>query len=237
MPHVLLFQHMKPSIILPAALSLLTLLFLSSCGNHSFSSDALSVPSYIAPASAKVGQSRSIERKVKRSGNLSLKSSNLKKAAAETQSHLDRYQARFDSSSLSKKAYSAHIRVPSASLEPLVNDLSQMGRVTHRRITMKDVTESYLDLQAALKNKRALRDRLRNLLNKAQQVEDILKIEQELSRVQTELDTMEARMKLMSSQLDLSSLHFKIDKSSIPGPLGLITRGGSWTVRKLFTLN
>lgn len=210
---------------------------LNSC---SYVGDSVSAPSSYAPVSPSVGRaarSEVIERKIKRSGNLSLKSSNVKKAAAESEIQMKAHDARLDSASLTKEHYTAQIRVPSQSLEPLIDDLSKLGRVRHQKIIMKDITEGYLDLQARLKNKRALRDRLRQLLQKTSKVEEMLKIEKELARVQTELDQMEARMKLMSSQVQLSSLHFSIERKSIPGPLGIISKATGWTVKKLFTLN
>ncbi len=46
-----------------------------------------------------------------------------------------------------------------------------------RRISSEDVTEQYVDIDARLRTMVALRDRLRALLDKAQDVKDILTIE------------------------------------------------------------
>lgn len=166
-----------------------------------------------------------------------MKSRSLKTSSEKSVALAHQHRALVTSSSLTEDRYEATLRVPAASLPSLMESLSTVGRVTHRRVEMTDVTEATLDLQAALKNKRALRDRLRSLLDQATQVEDILKIEKELSRVQTELDQMEARLKSLSSQVSHSTLNLSIKRDRIPGPVGAVTKGTGRLFGKLNHLN
>jgi len=82
----------------------------------------------------------------------------------------------------------------------------------------------------------ALRDRLRALLDKAQDVKDILAIEKELGRVQGDIDSMQARLKSLKGKVDLSSITVSIKRKRILGPLGYVLRGAWWTVEKLFVI-
>jgi hypothetical protein len=52
-----------------------------------------------------------------------------------------------------------------------------------------------------LKNKTALRDRLRALLAQAKDVKDILSVEEQLTRLQTEIDAMESWLKSIRSRV------------------------------------
>jgi len=56
-------------------------------------------------------------------------------------------------------------RVPSAAFETALNTLEQTGEVRSREVKGVDVTEQYVDLETRLANNRALRDRLRELLD------------------------------------------------------------------------
>ncbi len=168
---------------------------------------------------------------------MSIKSHSLKKSSEKSIALAAQHKALITSSSLTEDRYQASIRVPAPSLPALMDSLGTVGKVTSKRIAMSDVTEAYLDLQAALKNKRALRDRLRALLSRANKVEDILKIEKELSRVQTELDQMEIRMKSMQSKVAHSTLNLSIKRDRIPGPLGAVKDSTNWAFGKLFYLN
>lgn len=179
----------------------------------------------------------SSQRQIQRSGSMSMKSRSLKSSSEKSVALVAKHNALITSSSLTDSRYHASIRVPAVSLPSLMKSLGSIGKVTSSRVNMTDVTEAYRDLDAALKNKRALRDRLRSLLSRATKVEDTLKIEKELSRVQTELDQMEARMKSMQSKVAHSTLDLSIDRNRIPGPLGAMKDGTGWVVGKLFYLN
>ncbi len=166
-----------------------------------------------------------------------MKSRSLKSSSQKSVALVAGHHAHITSSSLTDDRYQATIRVPANKLSSLMQSLESVGKVTSSRVSMDDVTTAYLDLEAALKNKRALRDRLRALLSRATKVEDILKIEKELSRVQTDLDQMEARMKSMRSKVAQSTLNLSIKRQRIPGPLGAVTQSGGWLFDKLNYLN
>jgi hypothetical protein len=113
-------------------------------------------------------------------------------------------------------------RVPSASLDATVDAVAKLGRVTQRSISAEDVTDRLIDLESTLKNKRALRDRLRALLERGQQVEELLKVEVELGRLQEEVERLEAQLEGLKRDVSLSLLNVGIERRETPGPLGLV---------------
>ena len=176
-------------------------------------------------------------RHIEKSGRMRLKTRHLKASSEKSVALVQTHQGTLATSSLTESQYDATIRVPSSSLEPLMESLRTLGKVTHQKIEMDDVTERYLDLQATLKNKRALRDRLRKLLTSAKSVKDTLKIEKELTRIQTELDQMEGKMKAMQSRISHSTLNLSLERESIPGPVGAVSKSVGWIFGKLIRLN
>jgi hypothetical protein len=213
-------QHMKAHIIISGA----AILF-SSCSS-SFSSPE-----------AKALNADYSKRQIQRSGTINMKSRSLESSSEKSIALIAHHQAIITSSSLTDDRYKASIRVPSNNLSSLMQSLESVGKITSSHVNMDDVTAAYLDLEATLKNKRALRDRLRALLSQATKVEDILKIEKELSRVQTDLDQMDARMKSMRSKVAKSTLNLSIIRQRIPGPLGIFSKSGGWIFDKLNYLN
>ena len=99
-----------------------------------------------------------------------------------------------------------------------------------------DVTEQYIDVEARLKNKIVLRDRLKQLLEKATTVKDILAIETELHRVQGDIDSMEGRIKSLKGQVDYTTVTISLKRKAILGPLGYLFKGLWWGVEKLFVI-
>lgn len=128
------------------------------------------------------------------------------------------------------------LRVPVNRLSSTMAALEELGTVKHRTVSSEDVTEQYVDTDARLQTMTALRDRLRELLDKAQDVKDILAIEKELGRVQADIDAMQARLKALRGQVDLASIHVSIKRQRILGPLGYAFKGIWWVVEKLFVI-
>jgi uncharacterized protein DUF4349 len=126
------------------------------------------------------------------------------------------------------------LRIPIKSFKDGIAALETLGEVTSRTVSSEDVTEQYIDTAARLKNKIALRDRLKKLLDKAQKVQEVLAIERELTRVQSDIDSMQGRLKALRGQIDLATVDLSIERRTIPGPLGYVFKGIGWTIKKLF---
>lgn len=128
------------------------------------------------------------------------------------------------------------LRVPSDKVKQAVASLEALGDVTYRSVDAEDVTEQYVDVEARLKNRIALRDRMRQLLDKATEIKDILAIETELNRIQSDIDSMAARMKSLKGKADYATLHLTLERKPILGPFGYLCKGVWWGVEKLFVI-
>lgn len=128
------------------------------------------------------------------------------------------------------------LRIPAKAFKTALSDLETLGTVTYRNIVGEDVTEQYIDVEARLKNKIVLRDRLKQLLEKATEIKDLLAIETELNRVQADIDSMEGRIKSLKGQVEYATVRLSLDRKPILGPLGYLFKGLWWGVEKLFVI-
>jgi len=128
------------------------------------------------------------------------------------------------------------VRVPAKSFKAALSSLETLGTVTYRNVEGEDVTEQFIDVEARLKNKIVLRDRLKQLLEKATDVKDILAIETELNRVQADIDSMEGRIKSLKGQVEYATVTLSLERKPILGPLGYLFKGLWWGVEKLFVI-
>ena len=116
------------------------------------------------------------------------------------------------------KSYNRHsrtlnIRVPSNNFQATVDSISSfVSYFDEKRITLRDVTEEFVDLEARLKSKRALETRYISLLDKAKNVEEMLKIERELSKIREEIEAKQARLNYLSNRVALSTLTIEFYK-------------------------
>lgn len=98
------------------------------------------------------------------------------------------------------------VRVPAAHFDEAFAAVRAAGRVLAENRRANDVTEEFVDLGIRVDNARKSRDRLLAILEKADQVEDILKIEKELRRLTEEIERMEGRLKFLKDQVAMSTL-------------------------------
>ncbi|KKO03530.1 hypothetical protein LCGC14_0094550 [marine sediment metagenome] len=98
------------------------------------------------------------------------------------------------------------IRVPAAAFDQALIRLGQMGTVIAKQLTARDVTEQYEDLDIRLRNAKALLTKFHGLLQKTEDVKQVLAVEREMARVRTEIEKLQGRLNRMKSQLAYATL-------------------------------
>ena len=111
------------------------------------------------------------------------------------------------------------IRVPDTRFESAIGELRKLAvRVNTERTSSQDVTEEYTDLQARLKNAQATENQLLVLLQKADKVDDILKVYQQLTQVRQQIEQLKGRIQYLerSSSMSLISVNLEPESSATP---------------------
>ena len=99
------------------------------------------------------------------------------------------------------------IRVPADKFDSLLHAISQsVDKLDSKIIEVLDVTEEYIDIEARTKTKKELQNRYVALLERAETVEDILRIAKEIGSLQTEIESVEGRMKYLKDRITFSTL-------------------------------
>ena len=104
------------------------------------------------------------------------------------------------------------VRVSDEKFEQALTELRNLAvRVTSESTSSEDVTEQYVDLESRLKNAEATERQYLALLEKAEDVEDILRIYDSLSRVRAEIEQIKGRMQYLerTSSMSLISVHLE----------------------------
>lgn len=98
------------------------------------------------------------------------------------------------------------VRVPSARFRDALKEIEKLGEVATRTVQVQDVSEEYNDLAVRLKSLRATRDRLEQFLARAKDIQEVLAVERELSRLNGEIDRIEGRMRFLASRAAFSTI-------------------------------
>jgi hypothetical protein len=151
-------------------------------------------------------------KKVIRTANLRMEVKDHQQATAQIKSMIDRFDAeiyREDERQYgSQIEHQMTIKVAPGRLDSLMAELEAIANfVDSRSVNVEDVTRRYIDLEARLKAKRAVIARYEALLAKANTVQEILTIEENLRKVVEEVESVEGQLKYLQHQVSLSTLN------------------------------
>jgi hypothetical protein len=114
------------------------------------------------------------------------------------------------------------VRVPVEAFDSFVESIVALGELERNNRTSQDVTEQYYDTEARIKNKKVEEQTLNKILQeRSGKLEDVLKIEIELSRVRGEIEQLEGKLRVLENISSLATLTLNIrerEKFAPPPP-------------------
>ena len=132
---------------------------------------------------------------------------------------LDAYNGSMYHSYRSTRNANLTIRIPKEKLDEFLNTVSDIGNVTNRSENVQDVTLTYVDMQSHRDALRTEQERLLQLLEQAESIEDIITIEQRLSDVRYQLESMESQLRSYDNQVDYSTVYLYINEVEVYTPV------------------
>jgi len=110
------------------------------------------------------------------------------------------------------------IRIPSSKFDQALAELKALAvRVTSESTSTEDITEEYVDLESRLRNAEATENQYLALLERAEAVEDILRIYEALSQIRYEIEQIKGRMQYLEQISAMSMISINLEPAL--GPL------------------
>lgn len=101
-------------------------------------------------------------------------------------------------------------RIPTDKLEGFISQVNDMGNVVSKRESVEDVTLNYVDIQSKIKALKTEQETLMQLLEKAESLEDIIKIQSRLTEVRYELESNESQIRTLDNLITYSTVTINI---------------------------
>jgi hypothetical protein len=119
------------------------------------------------------------------------------------------------------------IKVPAEKFEGSFQTIIGMGKLVNQNSNSNDITSQYKDIEARVVNLKVQEKHLQEIMTKATNVEDTLKVEVELNRVRTEIDIMTGNLKNWDQLVEYSTIYInmtevkeaELKKVDMPGVL------------------
>jgi hypothetical protein len=125
------------------------------------------------------------------------------------------------------------VRIPTDKFDSFLDSVGKIGKVVHRNVSGNDVTEQYIDTETRLNTLETEHTRLVDLLKKATDMTDIIKIEDKLTEIETQIEQYEGELKKMDSLVDLSTVNISVSEVTPSQAAASDSFGGS--VSNVFT--
>src|SRR6185369_8830335 len=124
------------------------------------------------------------------------------------------------------------VRVPAAQFNQTMEEIRATGsRIVQEKIAGQDVTEEFMDLEARIKNQKALESQFIEIMKRAAKVDDALSVQRELAEVRTEIEKLEGRRRFLENQSSLSTINVTLQP-----PTQIVNATGFWySVRGAFS--
>lgn len=186
-------------------------------------------------------------RMVIRTGNLSVNVEDVSKAAADIRQITESIGGYVENSQIdnvtvpqvqdingsrvtkvtTEKYANLTVRVPEAKFENVFNNIKGMGKLVSENMNGSDITAEYRDTKARVDNLKVQEQSLQQLMTKAKNVDEILKIESELNRVRTDIDINSGNLKRWDNLVQLSTINIYMQELK-PEELKDVDVPGMW---------
>ena len=110
------------------------------------------------------------------------------------------------------------LRIPADKFQSMMGSLSTLGNVPYTHTYTENVTAQYYDVQARLKAYQAQEERLLEMLDMANTVEDIVVIEDKLTDVHYMIDSLQTSLNGWDRRVNYSTLSLSINEVQVYTP-------------------
>jgi len=102
------------------------------------------------------------------------------------------------------------VRVPADRFEEAFDALAALGNVTQRVVKAEEASERVIDLESRLRSLHALRDRLIEMVNRADNIKHALDVQKELAKVIDQIELINGRLRLTKQQIAYATIDLTI---------------------------
>lgn len=116
-------------------------------------------------------------------------------------------------------------RIPKDKADGFVEAVASESNVTSKTENVEDVTLQYVDIESHKKALETEEARLLELMEKAENIEDIVAIESRLSEIRYQKESYTSQMRTFDNQIDYTTIHLYIEEVQVLTP---VEQPGAW---------
>ena len=102
------------------------------------------------------------------------------------------------------------LRIPAAKMDEFLSEVAEASNVVQRDENVSDVTLNYVDMESHKNALKAQEDRLIEMMEKAETIEDLITLESRLGDIRYQIESMESQLRTYDNQVDYATLRLSI---------------------------
>lgn len=104
------------------------------------------------------------------------------------------------------------VRIPQNQIDTFLETVEGQSNITYKQESVEDITLDYVDLESHKKMYQKEQERLLELLEQAETIEEIIRLEERLTEVQYQLESMESKLRLYDNKISYSTVCLNISE-------------------------
>ena len=168
-------------------------------------------PAPIGKPASKSNHQKPVERQIIKNARLSFQVNNLNASSKRIEQIVKNFDGIIvlseETHQDNELRQSLDVRVPAIKLDSFLVLLLKESIYTERKsISVEDVTKQYVDLNARIRSKLVTENKYLELLKKAQNIKDVLTIEEQLSTMREEIEVKQSELIALKNDVAMSTI-------------------------------
>lgn len=185
---------------------------------QSYAPESMDIADSIADSATDESSSATADRKIIKTAQVSIKTKNYDMLMSEIKQKIEQYggyveqsqEYNYDSAS-NRNAY-MDIKIPADKLEQFIEELEAIGTVISKVIASDDITDSYIDVESRINALETEEKTLLAILEKAENLADVIELQNRLSAVRSDLESMKAKKQHYDGKIAYSGISLDINE-------------------------
>jgi len=110
-------------------------------------------------------------------------------------------------------------RIPADRLDTFLDTMAENSNITYRSESVEDVTLQYVDVESHLEALRAQQERLMELIEMAETIEELVYLETELTDVRYQIQSLESQLRTMSNLVSYATVYIDVEEVTTYTPV------------------
>ncbi|MBQ6864287.1 MAG: DUF4349 domain-containing protein [Clostridia bacterium] len=185
---------------------------------QSYAPESMDFTEDVADSVTDASSAATADRKIIKTAQVRIKTRNYDTLMSDIKQKIEQYGGYIEQSqeynydSASNRNANMDVKIPADKLEQFIEELEGIGTVISKVIASDDITDSYIDVESRINALETEEKTLLGILEKAENLTDVIELQNRLSAVRSDLESMKAKKQHYDGMVAYSGISLDINE-------------------------